>query len=29
MLFTAVPKPKIDFVREIITDWTGQTDVEV
>ena len=29
MLFTAVPKPKIDFVREIITDWTGETDVEV
>ena len=27
--FTAVPNPKIDFVREIITEWTGETDVEV
>ena len=28
-LFTAVPKPKIDFVWEIITDWAGETDVEL
>ena len=27
--FTAVPSPKIDFVREIITEWAGETDVEV
>ena len=27
--FTAVPNPKIDFVREIITEWAGETDVEV
>ena len=26
--FTAVPKPKIDFVGEIITDWAEETDVE-
>ena len=24
-----VPKPKTDFFREIITDWAGETDVEV
>ena len=29
MLFAAVPKPKIDFVWEIITYWAGETDVEV
>ena len=29
ILFNAVPKPKIDFFREIITDWVGETDVEV
>ena len=29
MLFTAIPKPKINFVREIITEWDGETDVEV
>ena len=29
ILFTAVSKPKIDFVREIIRDWAGETDVEV
>ena len=29
ILFTAVPKPKIDFVREIITEWAGETDVDV
>ena len=29
ILFTAVRMPKIDFVREIITDWAGETDVEV
>ena len=29
ILFTAVPKPKIDFVREIITEWIGETDLEV
>ena len=28
-LFTAVPKPKIDFVWEIITEWAKETDVEV
>ena len=28
-LFTAAPKPKIGFVRKIITEWTGETDVEV
>ena len=27
--FTAVSKLKIDFVREIITEWAGETDVEV
>ena len=26
--FTAVPKPKTNFVREIITDWAEETDVE-
>ena len=29
ILFTAVPKPKIDFVQEIITEWPGETGVEV
>ena len=29
ILFTAVAKPKIDFVREIITDWAKETDAEV
>ena len=29
ILFTVLPKPKIDFVWEIITDWAGETDVEV
>ena len=29
ILFTADPKAKIDFVREITTEWTGETDVEV
>ena len=29
MLFAAVPKPKIDFVWEIITYRAGETDVEV
>ena len=29
ILFTAVPKPKIDFGREFITEWAGKTDVEV
>ena len=28
-LFTVVPKPKIEFVREFITNWAGETDVEV
>ena len=28
-LFTAAPKPKIGIVREVITDWAGETDVEV
>ena len=28
VLFTAVPKPKVDFVRESITEWTGKTDAE-
>ena len=27
--FTAVPKPKIDFVQKIITEWAGGTDVEL
>ena len=27
--FTAVPKPKIDFVQKIITEWAGDTDVEL
>ena len=26
ILFTAVPKPEIDFVREIVTEWAGETD---
>ena len=29
ILFTAVPKPKIDFVREIIVEWARETDAEV
>ena len=29
ILFTAVPEPKIDFVWEIVTEWTGETDLEV
>ena len=29
MVFCAVPEPNIDFVREIVTDWAGETDVEV
>ena len=29
ILFTASLKPKIDFVREIITDWAGDIAVEV
>ena len=29
ILITAVVKPKIDFVWEIITDWAGETDVEL
>ena len=29
MVFSAVPEPNIDFVREIVTDWAGETDVEV
>ena len=29
ILFTAVPKPKIDFVQKIVTEWAGETDVEV
>ena len=29
ILFTAVLKPKNDFVREIITDWAGEIAVEV
>ena len=24
ILFTAVPKPKMDFVHEIITEWPGR-----
>ena len=28
ILFTAAPKPKIDFVREIITVWGGETDID-
>ena len=27
--FTAVPKPKIDFLREIITEWAGKAHLEV
>ena len=29
ILFTAARNPKIDFVREIITEWAGETDVDV
>ena len=29
ILFTAVPELKIDFVWEIVTEWTGETDLEV
>ena len=29
ILFTAVPKFNIDFVWEIITEWTEETDVEI
>ena len=29
ILFTTAPKPKIDFVEEIITEWPGETGVEV
>ena len=29
ILFTAAPKPKIDFAQEIITEWPGETGVEV
>ena len=29
ILFTAAPRPKIDLIREIITDWAGETDVKV
>ena len=29
ILFATVPKPKSDFVREIITEWARETDVEV
>ena len=29
ILCTAVLKPKIDFVREVIIYWTAKTDVEV
>ena len=29
MVFSAAPEPNIDFVREIVTDWAGETDVEV
>ena len=29
ILFTAIPKPKIDFVQEIITDQPRETDIEV
>ena len=29
ILFTTAPKPKTDFVQEIIADWAGETDVEV
>ena len=27
ILFTNAPKPKINFVREIITEWAGETDL--
>ena len=29
ILSTSVPKPKINFFREIITGWAGETDVGV
>ena len=29
ILFTAAPKPKIDFVRKIVTEWACETGVEV
>ena len=29
ILFTAAPKPKIDFVSEIMADLAGETDIEV
>ena len=29
ILFTAAPRPKIDLIREIVTDWAGETDVKV
>ena len=29
ILSTSVPKPKINFFREIITEWAGETDVGV
>ena len=29
IIFTSVSKPKIDFVREIITEWVAETDVEL
>ena len=29
ILFTVVLKPKIDFVQEIITEWAGETDLQV
>ena len=29
VLLTAVPKPKIDLIRQIITEWDGETDLEV
>ena len=29
IFFTAVRKPRIGFVREIIADWDGEPDVEV
>ena len=27
--FTVFPKSKIEFVQELITEWAGETDVEV
>ena len=29
ILSTAVPKPKINFLQKIITEWAGETDAEV